>query len=279
MKTPSEELKSVKQRNQKSREIYARKMGYKDSLEYIAFLEKQIKGESTTTNKGKTSSSKGKATTVKVATSIKKSKVKPIIHVADVLDSSGSMSGSKHDNAKQGINKGIKSLREDKASVEYTYTLCDFAENILMPYICTKLIGVNHVNGVTRGSTALFDAIGYTISSIQRNGYHEGDKVLVNIYTDGQENASKNYTANQIALSIKELSNSGWTFTFIGTPADVQYVQRHLHIHESNTLEYDGSAKGLEESFMSTNSARSAYSKNVSEGKDVSKGFYKDIKK
>jgi hypothetical protein len=122
----------------------------------------------------------------------------------------------------------------------------------------------------------LFDAIGKSVESLKPN-LQPGDKVLVNIYTDGQENSSRHFTAEAINTLIKALSETGWTFTFIGTKEDVAYAQSRLSFKASNTLIYDGTAKGLEKSFMVNNVSRSAYSSAVADGLDVSEGFFKDI--
>lgn len=282
-KTPQELLKSFKQCNKVAREKRAQKLGFINAAEYLKHLETLCVGGSSVKTTGKKSSKSepmviNQSVTETPGKKTTKKTVKPVINVCDVLDSSGSMSGPKHANAIKGINTGIKSLRKDKEPVEYTYTLCDFADDLRFPYVCRTLSSIPEITGATRGSTALFDAIGTTIKHIKQN-IKKGEKVLVNIYTDGQENASRNYTKETIAESIKSLSIEGWTFTFIGTPSDVLYVQKYLHIDESNTLEYDGSARGLEESFMQTNSARSAYSKKVAKGEDTSRGFYKEVGK
>ena len=69
------------------------------------------------------------------------------------------------------------------------------------------------------------------------------------------------------------------TVTFIGTDFDVENVISRLGIDKSNTLSYDGTAKGLEASFDATIASRVEYSTNVVQGKDVSRGFYKNIVK
>jgi uncharacterized protein YegL len=194
----------------------------------------------------------------------------------DILDSSGSMSGSKISAAVKGINHGVKDLQSDTNPVDYTYTLCDFSEDVIFRQVMTRVHMVPKFEGETRGSTSLFDAIGKTIELITEK-INPGEKVLVNIYTDGQENSSRLYSADIISKNIKSCSERGWTFTFIGTPSDVAYAQERLSIKGSNTLVYDGTAKGLEKSFVTNTAARANYSSKVSRGEDVSEGFYKDI--
>ena len=128
-----------------------------------------------------------------------------------------------------------------------------------------------------RGSTALYDAIGKTFQKLDKS-VKNGEKVLVNIYTDGQENSSREFTAQLISRAIEDLKSKGYTVTFIGTNHDVAYVVHNLKIHESNTLAYDGSGAGLDKAMTLNSTARSNYSAKLQKGEDVSLGFYKDVK-
>jgi len=295
-KTNSELLHSLKQSNKIARESRAKKLGFSSYSVLLAFLEgaifsgkgnvlysSPVSGSSSSTSSSKpstsktsSSTSKSSKSTAKVETKKSSSSKRITIHVVDVLDASGSMSGGKFVSAIKGINMGIKQMKEDIIPVDYTYTLCDFSDDIIFRNIKTPIKIVESVKGETRGSTALFDAIGMSIDHI-KSGLKSDEKVLVNVYTDGQENSSRHYKGAQIASAIKELSTQGWTFTFIGTDVDVKYAQSILHFHESNTLVHDNTAQGMEKSFTANNLSRSAYSSKVSKGEDVSIGFYKDI--
>jgi hypothetical protein len=289
-KTNSELLHSIKQANKVARERRAKHLGFASSALLITFLEGAIRngkgntlysapvsgtsssksGSNKTTSSSKSSKSTAKVETKKVPTSI------PTVHIVDILDASGSMSGGKFMAAIKGINMGIKQMKEDTNPIHYTYTLCDFSDDIIFRNIKSPIKIVESIKGETRGSTALFDAIGMSIDKIS-SGIGKGDKVLVNVYTDGQENSSRHYKGAQIAASIKMLSEVGWTFTFIGTDVDVKYAQSILHFHESNTLVHDNTAKGMEKSFVANNVARSTYSSKLSKGEDVSTDYFKDI--
>jgi len=270
-----------------AREKKAIKEGFSSADQMIAHLEGQIKlgkGNKPWSNPNSVkpyvaTTGESPCPTTKAPVSKTTSKSRPTIHVVDVLDSSGSMSGGKHSAAKKGINMGVGGLKADTANVNYTYTLCDFSDDLIFRHVKSQLSEVKEFKGNTRGSTALFDAIGTTIEKIKTDGgtIKSTDKVLVNIYTDGQENASRHFTATAIDSLIKSLSEVGWTFTFIGTASDVAYAQRVLSIKDSNTLVHDNTARGLEKSFVANTAARTSYSSKVSAGEDVSEGFYKDI--
>ena len=290
-KTNSEMLKSIKQYNKTEREKRAVSEGFATAVAFIAYLEKQISSGWGKELYTKPAISLGKApakkkankVTVTKTTVVTKTKTKTVavaaakvIHVIDVLDNSGSMTGGKANAAYKGINRGIKELKEDKNNVTYTYTLCDFSDDIRFVHVKAPLTAVEEYKGYTRGSTALYDAIGDSIAKVSP-AKKDDDVVLVNIYTDGQENSSRRYNAAKIATLIEELGSLGWTFTFIGTDADVKYAQRNLKFHDSNTLIHDNTERGMESAFMTNSVSRTAYSSKVAAGEDVSKGFYKDI--
>jgi uncharacterized protein YegL len=286
-KTPQELLKSFKQYNKEAREKRAHKLGFTNAAAYIMWLEAQLPPDSLPKKKYKIPS--GLSTkTGPVGKNIPprprpssppppgmKGKT-PTIHVVDILDKSGSMAGPKFASALYGINEGIKTLVEDKAKVHYTYTWCKFSTTISHPCIAVELKEIPRIFGTAEGGTALFDAIGETVSLMEKF-VRDGDKVLVNIYTDGEENSSRKYNNTMISGIIENYSKAGWTFTFIGTEYDTKYVVENLNIHASNTLSYDGSAKGLANSMTANSVARSTYSSKVERGEDVSTGFYKDI--
>lgn len=276
MKNRSDELKSFIKLNKVSREKKAKKLGFISADAYRNYLEGK---PSNPTGGQSTDALKTGGTKSKKASASKPSSVGVVIHVVDILDRSGSMSGSKVRAAANGINEGLVNMKKGEEGVTYTHTLCEFSDNHRVTiYPLRKVTAVSKLGHETYGSTALFDAIGKTVTAI-RDKVKPGEKVLINIYTDGEENNSRYYSANQIKELIDDLSLKGYTFTFIGTEKDVKYVNKTLNIDMSNTLAYDGTGKGLERGMAATNVARTAYVNDVKAGKDVSKGFYKNIQK
>ena len=72
--------------------------------------------------------------------------------------------------------------------------------------------------------TPLHDAIGESVCKLRNVLATTGAtnyQVLVTVLTDGEENASKEYTRPVIHKLIEQLKEQGWTFTYIGTNHDV----------------------------------------------------------
>jgi len=203
------------------------------------------------------------------------SDIKPTIHVIDVIDCSTSMSEGKHKEALIGINEGIESLKQD-TNANFTYTICDFGQKDDIQISSLKAeLPKEKVDFKVRGCTALYHALCQVFDKF--SGTEE--KVLMNIYTDGEDNDSTGSERAQAAKLIKQLNEQNFTITFIGTKQDTAAVQRILNIDASNTLSYDGSAEGLKKSIQLNNVSRSTYSAKVAAGEDVRTGFYKTIVK
>lgn len=72
------------------------------------------------------------------------------------------------------------------------------------------------------GNTPLFDAIGYTIKQLESWLSADKDKwsVLFVIQTDGEENASREYTREKIFELIRRKEAEGWRFIYLGVDQD-----------------------------------------------------------
>lgn len=112
------------------------------------------------------------------------------------------------------------------------------------------------------GNTALFDAIGkvfhQTDSLLEgREGDYE-EKVLVFIITDGMENASVQYSRQQIKKLIEEKQKKGWVILFFGTDMEMIKLAEDTGIRKENTTCYPDTAEGIRESFLMAGSCFSS---------------------
>lgn len=250
-------LDSFKRANKERKVVLAKRYGYNSPEEFKNYLESMIAGKKTETSK-------------ELPVGNKK------IHVIDIIDCSGSMGGPKIHNAIEGINKGIAELKASKEPIEYSYTICEFSDNsdIKFKYTIKPVEEVKPISLSTRSVTALYDATIKTIKTalgVVKNF----DSTLINIYTDGGENDSRNGRGS-FENYLKVAEEEGIVVTFIGTKGDVESMI-NSGVKMGNTMSYDGSAQGLQASFQATSSARSVYSAKVLKGEDVSDGFFKDV--
>ncbi len=92
------------------------------------------------------------------------------------------------------------------------------------------------------GMTALYDAVGRSITKTQRYletlGSDRPSDVIVVILTDGMENASQKWTARQVFDLITEAENSGWQFVFLGANQDSSSVAQNMGIRKGAVVDW-----------------------------------------
>ena len=168
-----------------------------------------------------------------------------------ILDSSGSMSADRV-NTVNLFNRQVATVR----SLAITYPeqtfltgLTIFNEQInhlLRETPVHKLIELSHDRYRPDGYTALYDAIGESVSGIkERFGtvIENGEmSVVVIILTDGHENASRRFDQRMIAAMIDELqATDGWTFTILGADFDITQVSDGMNLERKYTFNYSKS--------------------------------------
>jgi len=206
---------------------------------------------------------------------------KPTIHNVHIVDISGSMMGAKLTSAVLGVNSEVDELKKETA-VNYTQTLIQFSGPDVIETVLYKvpMKDVPIYSTSSQGSTALNQAVAETLIRLKAEA--NDDKVLVKIFTDGEENASAgkwygHAGAGLLATLIKECEPLGFTVTFIGTKRDVAYAINTLGIHASNTMTHDNTGETIMLASYARSAGTAAYANKVLKKKDVSKGFYKDI--
>lgn len=119
---------------------------------------------------------------------------------------------------------------------------------------------------VPSGGTALYDAIGKTIKTLEEEA-GDTDKVLVLIMTDGEENSSTRYTKEQITEMIEEKQEEGnWTFVYIGADLDAMADGGAIGIRRGNTFSFIGTDQG----YLNTYSGMSSATRSLASSDSVS---------
>ncbi len=123
-------------------------------------------------------------------------------------------------------------------------------------------------------STPLYDAMGSAILKLKNHLETVDAKhnVLVSILTDGEENASKEFSAGQIKTLVEQLRQQNWTFTYIGADHDVERVAFSLSI--INTFRFEKNEDDIANMMTMEKNSRYAYSKKISESQSTDAGFY-----
>ena len=143
-----------------------------------------------------------------------------LIHVAFVIDSSGSMMGSEKD-----VVGGFKKTIEEQKAVkdgECIVSLYEFASDVKQVYLGKSLDNVEDIDYTVGGMTRLYDGIGTAVDEIGRwladkPEDERPSKNIVVIITDGGENSSTEYRLKDIKERIKTQENVyNWSFVYLG---------------------------------------------------------------
>lgn len=167
-----------------------------------------------------------------------------------ILDRSGSMSGLESDTI-GGYNAMLKKQQKEKGEAFITTVLFDDEYELLHDRIDIRgIVPISEKEYYVRGSTALLDAIGHTITKIQNaqtntKANYRADKVVFVITTDGMENASQEYSSEQIKKMIqKQRKEYEWEFIFLGANIDAVETAATYGIDESRATNYHADSKG-----------------------------------
>ena len=159
------------------------------------------------------------------------------------------MRGSEDDTI-GGFNSLIQREKEKGFNTRVTTVLFD--DHYEMLY---KRKDINEVSELTRedywvrGCTALLDAIGKTINTLDRE---LDNKVLFVIMTDGMENSSREFTKEHVRNLI---NNHDWEFLYIGADIDSYSEAGSIGIKKSRVANYAKSKRGFDDVYNSIENA------------------------
>jgi uncharacterized protein YegL len=166
-----------------------------------------------------------------------------------VVDRSGSMESICED-----MEGGIKTLIEEQAKEDGTcvVTLAQFDDHYELLAEGVPASELLPYRLVPRGTTALLDAIGRTIShvhasvesldQVERPGH-----IIVAVITDGMENASREWSHLQVMDSVKARIDEGWHFTFLGANQDAIQEGARIGVAVASSMTYGATPSGTRE--------------------------------
>ncbi len=175
---------------------------------------------------------------------------KGLTELVFILDKSGSMGGLEKDTI-GGFNSMLQKQRSEQGECRVTTVLFDNRYTLLHDRIDIQAISpMTEKEYCVGGSTALLDAIGRTIGKIadvQRNTAeaYRAEKVIFVIITDGEENASREFSAEKVRnLVSREKEQYGWEFLFLGANIDAVVTAGRFGIGPDRAAEYVSDAEG-----------------------------------
>lgn len=175
---------------------------------------------------------------------------KGLTELVFILDRSGSMAGLESDTI-GGFNSVLTKQKTEDGDANITTILFDDKYEVLHDrYNLLKISNITDKEYFVRGTTALLDAIGKTINKMANVQKYASDdegaeKVMVVIITDGMENASREYSYNQIKKMIdRQKEKYGWEFIFLGANIDAVEVAGRFGIAQDRAANYHADSEG-----------------------------------
>ena len=190
---------------------------------------------------------------------------KGLTEMVFIIDKSGSMEGLEKDTI-GGFNSMLKEQQAVEGEAIVTTVLFDNRYELLHDRIDIRAVSpLTEKNYTVGGNTALLDALGKTIRKIREVQEHtaedyRAEKVLFTIITDGEENASREYSAERIKARIEyQKQKYGWEFVFFGANMDAVLEAEKLGISAEYAQNYRADASGTSTAYSAISAISTAY--------------------
>ncbi len=210
---------------------------------------------------------------------------KELTELVFILDRSGSMAGLESDTI-GGYNSLLTKQREEAGEAVVTTVLFDDRVELLHDRLdLREILPITNGDYYVRGTTALLDAVGITISKIvdrtRRTPKEEqpGHTLFV-ITTDGMENASREFSYKQVSRMIDhQKSRYGWEFLFLGANIDAAETAQRFGIGADMAANFNSDSEGTQLNYLVLGEAVSELRANRKLGKDWKKSIDEDYRK
>lgn len=175
-----------------------------------------------------------------------------ITELVFILDRSGSMAGLESDTI-GGFNAMIEKQKKEEGEAYVSTVLFDNVAEVFHDRVKLTEIGkMTDRDYTVRGCTALIDAIGgaiHHIGNIHKYARPEDvpEHTMFIITTDGMENASHNYTGDEVKRMIeRQKEKYGWEFLFIGANIDAVETAAQFGIGRNRAVNYRADSRGTQ---------------------------------
>lgn len=188
--------------------------------------------------------------------------MKDFTDILAIIDRSGSMEHIQ-DATEEGFNGFVRTQRETPG--DCALSLYQFDDRYEAVFEDRPIAQVGPYQLVPRGTTALLDALGRTITA---RGAHYAAlpeeqrpaRVVVVVVTDGRENASREYTLGQVKeLVTRQQEVYQWQFVFLGANMDAMAEARGLGISMDHAMSFSADEEGVAHSYRSLSLLVSSY--------------------
>lgn len=177
-----------------------------------------------------------------------------------LLDETGSM-GSCKPATVNGFNDFLSEQRSQAGTCLLTLTKFDTAGQ-KTPYMDIDIRMTPDMQPdwfIPGGGTNLRDTIGARLASLKQRLETWGTKpnVLVVVMTDGDDNASREYSEDVISKALKSYMEEGWTFVYLGADPRALATGNRLGFPEGNVKSF--ATNKMRETMQNLATATTAY--------------------
>jgi len=190
------------------------------------------------------------------------------VHTWFLLDRSGSMSAL-HDAVVDGFNEFL-SGQQSKQGAALRLTVVQFDDQdphevVVSAVPLAEMAPLKAHQFQPRGMTPLYDAVGRLIAAAEHEvaaraewGLPAEDVVVV-IFTDGLENASREWGHQRVFGVIEAKRKEGWTFVFLGANQDSYETTSRLGMPAAHTSNFAASPDGMKSAWASVDRSVGSY--------------------
>jgi hypothetical protein len=214
---------------------------------------------------------------------IKETKMNDLITIAKptrvalLLDESSSMQASQ-DITLSALEEYIRTLANGGQDIIFSMvTFSNIRTNTLYQSVPIKDVSFAHIAETysPNGSTPLIDAAMKVIHATEKVT-QPGDNIVIAVQTDGQENCSTQFKLADLQAAIKEKSDAGWKFVFLGAGLDAYEQASQLGIRSGSTMSYSTDEKSTRAAFRSMAANTNSYASGGSACMDFSEQQLED---
>lgn len=206
-------------------------------------------------------------------------KPKKNVLIEFIIDETGSMGGWVNQ-VISGYNEYVDGQREMRTKGKCLFSLTKFDSSGIKT-MCEKVPiqeapRLDRYNYRPGASTNLFDAVGTRVSRLISDRHLlEDTEVVIVVFTDGQENCSREFKYDDIRTLYKKCESLGWGFVFLGSNQDAWETGRNWGMtNMANTMSF--SMNDTVETLATLNYATAAYRSSADAGSldNASYGFF-----
>jgi Mg-chelatase subunit ChlD len=180
-------------------------------------------------------------------------------HISVILDRTGSMEDIRDDTI-GGFNAFLGEQRAQKGKATLTLVQFDSQDPYEVIYRfkpIKEIAELTRETYVPRASTPLLDALGRGINDLEKSlaelaKKDRPGKVVFAVVTDGEENASREFTKKQVMKMIKEKTEKEeWQFVFLSADLGAIDEARDLGVSINASLAFEKDARGTKDAWNS----------------------------